>query len=183
MPPPRHPGIIPALAGNRLWSMRRRWRRRDHPRTRREQGVIFPTVRVRKGSSPHSQGTVQRNAFTIHIQRIIPALAGNSLSERRRRQFRGDHPRTRREQHGASAPVTLECGSSPHSQGTVPLLSQEGDVLRIIPALAGNRSRRRSTGASRRDHPRTRREQMRNPGVVIDGEGSSPHSQGTAERR
>ena len=72
-------------------------------------------------------------------------------------------------------------GSSPHSQGTGPLMGDDVIIRRIIPALAGNRSPVRETAPLPKDHPRTRREQAASISDLRRSVGSSPHSQGTVE--
>ena len=91
-----------------------------------------------------------------------------------------DHPRTRREQDISPGCRRLDKGSSPHSQGTASPGNMPRRMVRIIPALAGNRMRTVVKRIELRDHPRTRREQCHHLPRASSRTGSSPHSQGTA---
>ena len=71
--------IIPALAGNSGRYATAGSLLEDHPRTRREQGVLERGSQGGAGSSPHSQGTALTTAGRNWAGGIIPALAGNSL--------------------------------------------------------------------------------------------------------
>ena len=153
--------IIPALAGNRVFTSIFRSAPGDHPRTRREQAADGQIAVRGRGSSPHSQGTViELYRDTVFI-RIIPALAGNSPSHPHKQHPPRDHPRTRREQRSLEPIYPPTAGSSPHSQGTAMCGVRLPGAVRIIPALAGNRNAASINSRSRWDHPRTRREQLK----------------------
>ena len=75
-------GIIPALAGNTVPSDRPSSVAADHPRSR---GEYFPCDRRRQianGSSPLSRGIRSMAGASRGRQRIIPALAGNTLVDK-----------------------------------------------------------------------------------------------------
>ena len=134
----RLPGIIPALAGNTRRSGRRRSPRSDHPRSRGEYRLLEPPARVQEGSSPLSRGILGHHPAPWRFPRIIPALAGNTSSHRRRRTARADHPRSRGEYGRQVCEQGAKFGSSPLSRG---ILTGGGPGIprrRIIPALAGN---------------------------------------------
>ena len=71
--------IIPALAGN---TQRWPWRATDywdHPRSRGEYGSFSNTTGCGRGSSPLSRGIRREVREDSEGNRIIPALAGNTL--------------------------------------------------------------------------------------------------------
>ena len=90
------------------------------------------------GSSPRSRGTV---AFCVENRgrgRFIPALAGNGEVVKRALALNAVHPRARGERTDGVVHIANGFGSSPRSRGTVPLLLARDNILRFIPALAGN---------------------------------------------
>ena len=89
--------------------------------------------------------------------RIIPACAGNSAAWRRHECGPADHPRVCGELLHAASNGTRSTGSSPRVRGTLDDLLVELGELRIIPACAGNSSRRSSESCSTRgSSPRVR---------------------------
>ena len=70
--------IIPALAGNTRRENRPRPLRTDHPRAGGEHAVYSSKPRGMFGSSPRWRGTLSPQRGLQVIQRIIPALAGNT---------------------------------------------------------------------------------------------------------
>ena len=70
--------IIPALAGNTRRSSPCTASRRDHPRSRGEYGGSHSFCPGMRGSSPLSRGIQYRIRIQTGIERIIPALAGNT---------------------------------------------------------------------------------------------------------
>ena len=130
--------IIPALAGNTGAASRDQAKAWDHPRSRGEYMSALRTTREVTGSSPLSRGILLGVMGAMLTGRIIPALAGNTLSLSGGIRLRGDHPRSRGEY------VTLPCaglwhgGSSPLSRGIHEGGNGQNVIPRIIPALAGN---------------------------------------------
>ena len=75
-------GIIPALAGNTPLLLVRHQPTQDHPRSRGEYaGVKFGLVWA-LGSSPLSRGILASMPVSMPMERIIPALAGNTHERR-----------------------------------------------------------------------------------------------------
>ena len=71
-------GIIPALAGNTLDKLRKRFGGSNHPRSRGEYLMTpLKTIRI-QGSSPLSRGILSKPSLYILQLGIIPALAGNT---------------------------------------------------------------------------------------------------------
>ncbi len=150
--------IIPALAGNTLWSKSDPGFGWDHPRSRGEYLDAYTSAELVTGSSPLSRGIPGRPGRVGARLRIIPALAGNTsrLSPRTGRGW----------------------GSSPLSRG-IPVAALEPlTIIRIIPALAGNTTVPPRSAFRRADHPRSRGEylNLELPSWVRDG--SSPLSRG-----
>ena len=88
-------GIIPARAGFTDGSACIEAFQRDHPRSR---GVYVRAWRMCSsvtGSSPLARGLHRRQWVSIMGARIIPARAGFTPPDRRRRGRLGDHPRSR----------------------------------------------------------------------------------------
>ena len=174
----RHNGIIPALAGNTCHQRENPYQCTDHPRSRGEYvpGAL-PSI-LAAGSSPLSRGIPPADPQSSPRNRIIPALAGNTLRNLYRGPYRRDHPRSRGE-YGLFASLNFAAeGSSPLSRG-IPNLRREVHVAhRIIPALAGNTAAKPSTASSSSDHPRSRGEYFCLIGRGGPGPGSSPLSRG-----
>ncbi|KFI48488.1 hypothetical protein BBOU_0617 [Bifidobacterium boum] len=133
------------------------------------------------GSSPHARGTLCRFAKCPILRGIIPACAGNTLSNRADVIVIWDHPRMRGEHMSCSDTMMPILGSSPHARGTPVacwlVVAAEG----IIPACAGNTIIQRQSDLQVRDHPRMRGEHrpvLRSHRRVT---GSSPHARGTLQ--
>ena len=153
-------GIIPACAGNTLMSSLRCPPSRDHPRMRGEH--LFPRQAQRgaPGSSPHARGTPYTNTWTKMTVGIIPACAGNTYSQRVSMDEETDHPRMRGEHWRERNRLFPLLGSSPHARGTLALVGEKEGQSGIIPACAGNTTRRVCCVLFSRDHPRMRGEHV-----------------------
>ena len=175
----QRPGrIIPALAGNTMsLPMPLPWVP-DHPRSRGEYNLIVLSPQIAQGSSPLSRGILRERCCRVQLSRIIPALAGNTLSHSPTRMRTRDHPRSRGEYYHHGADGGQLFGSSPLSRGIPPTARWWATRPGIIPALAGNTLRQSPRRRIRRDHPRSRGEYniLRDP--LIRNEGSSPLSRG-----
>ena len=151
-------GIIPACAGNtpRVSIMNdSRW---DHPRMRGEHLVLIVVNIRQQGSSPHARGTRRRSRNMRARAGIIPACAGNTGTDAHYRVEAGDHPRMRGEHVRIIGRLIFRQGSSPHARGTPGLSYPLSYGVGIIPACAGNTSRRTRPRRRARDHPRMRGE-------------------------
>ena len=153
--------IIPALAGNTMAVAHARAAATDHPRSRGEYAIRGAGEDGGAGSSPLSRGIPWQLWQWCTSRGIIPALAGNTLDDRRGSWLPEDHPRSRGEygghQHGSDAPY----GSSPLSRGIPCRPRGSRTRYRIIPALAGNTYSHSPRGFNFRDHPRSRGEYRR----------------------
>ena len=109
---------------------------------------------------------------------IIPALAGNTTRGSSQKTASRDHPRSRGEYHVAVSHHIPPNGSSPLSRGIRVSRKNHLRCDRIIPALAGNTSRRTAITPSTADHPRSRGEYSVASSNRDRDVGSSPLSRG-----
>ena len=114
----------------------------------------------------------------VEVAGIIPARAGFTMSNRRRRRCRRDHPRSRGvyPSHGRMT-LTLP-GSSPLARGLLFLVRAYILFLRIIPARAGFTVSIRRLAGVIRDHPRSRGVYAPPPSGWRGPGGSSPLARG-----
>ena len=131
-------GIIPACAGNTAAGSLPAAGIRDHPRMRGEHSGQGRRRTFAAGSSPHARGTRGSRSFCVLALGIIPACAGNTVSETCRSVSREDHPRMRGEHIGPTPHRLRGLGSSPHARGTLDEVRGDRYELGIIPACAGN---------------------------------------------
>ena len=89
--------IIPALAGNTLPDGVVQVSAWDHPRSRGEYQTASMSQLAVEGSSPLSRGILLLGEYLGAFGRIIPALAGNTVSGIPGAIMRADHPRSRGE--------------------------------------------------------------------------------------
>ena len=171
--------FIPALAGNTPAPPWTSWSSPVHPRARGEHLARSARRSASIGSSPRSRGTLPPYEEEKMINRFIPALAGNTMSETARSISRSVHPRARGEHREAQRVQGLSEGSSPRSRGTPATPGAPGADGRFIPALAGNtRGAARAAGV-RPVHPRARGEHDFATSEKKSADGSSPRSRGT----
>ena len=130
------------------------------------------------GSSPLSRGILPHPAIQLRSQRIIPALAGNTVLHFAMSQSGMDHPRSRGEYRRGDETALREVGSSPLSRGILGKTPSRRGFCRIIPALAGNTAVKYSGVPCGRDHPRSRGEYSSRPSQASPKSGSSPLSRG-----
>ena len=172
-------GIIPAYAGNTLQSLHDSFQRRDHPRVCGEHAIRNHIKNGEQGSSPRMRGTHEIAVGDCLVLGIIPAYAGNTLMLTRCRPCSKDHPRVCGEHKYTFAREGLTMGSSPRMRGTHPSQHRPVRQSGIIPAYAGNTSRKLTRYSMFRDHPRVCGEHD----VLVDYEichtGSSPRMRGT----
>ena len=174
----RQAGIIPALAGNTPGCVHVRAATGDHPRSRGEYYGLGFSTRSPEGSSPLSRGIHGEASAASGDSRIIPALAGNTSRTRGAPRPARDHPRSRGEYVNGVVHEFRDEGSSPLSRGIHAFLDPLLDLVRIIPALAGNTYGRAPRGQRWRDHPRSRGEYSAAVTGAIGSSGSSPLSRG-----
>ena len=109
--------IIPALAGSTTTCYQRARSCSDHPRVGGEHGPRWRGRPSWPGSSPRWRGAHDTLNFRNRVARIIPALAGSTLSSVVRPRARSDHPRVGGEHANIVADAILANGSSPRWRG------------------------------------------------------------------
>ena len=170
--------IIPALAGNTIDSLHHLCPISDHPRSRGEYDSYGDVVVKGAGSSPLSRGIPVGFARSPDTARIIPALAGNTVTPTPTTARKTDHPRSRGEYTSAKSRDKSCTGSSPLSRGILEWFGAFVKAGRIIPALAGNTNCHCSAKSIVSDHPRSRGEYSTSAVAAARTDGSSPLSRG-----
>ena len=178
VPPAARHRIIPALAGNTSMCSSIRAQVSDHPRSRGEYADKPGRVGEAAGSSPLSRGILGHKNIEGRLQRIIPALAGNTLTSRGESEKPPDHPRSRGEYPDSCRSSFILVGSSPLSRGILEVIRCWTPIGRIIPALAGNTYPLYTHPARHTDHPRSRGEYHPVAPPPKKHSGSSPLSRG-----
>ena len=175
--------IIPALAGNTVWTLLNTFDFRDHPRSRGEYADCIYPYPYYPGSSPLSRGIHPNFAVRHGERRIIPALAGNTFCCPLMQSIWKDHPRSRGEYVRRSCALSAAKGSSPLSRGILADEASGQDGQGIIPALAGNTDCTRTGCGGCWDHPRSRGEYAIANALARCSWGSSPLSRGIQLRQ
>ena len=119
---------------------------------------------------------IQTRAFLLGI---IPAHAGNTSSLAWPRASSRDHPRACGEHFDGDTGVFRFRGSSPRMRGTQDALAENKNIVRIIPAHAGNTRRPSSPTSGAGDHPRACGEHPFRGLSQAFLTGSSPRMRGT----
>ena len=130
--------LIPARAGNTSIVITSPVMISAHPRSRGEHWSSWRVMVSVYGSSPLARGTQVQGVSGSGRERLIPARAGNTPSVRRRSHCRPAHPRSRGEHISAPEPIMAPAGSSPLARGTLSGRRDCCELLRLIPARAGN---------------------------------------------
>ena len=169
---PRLRGTRSAIARAAQWPV-------DHPRACGEHFGQNTAGWARAGSSPRLRGTLLGHGEACEGRGIIPALAGNTAPSCIAARSNWDHPRACGEHRLNVAGAAVAMGSSPRLRGTRDGGRVEEHGCGIIPALAGNTSRRTLSRIARWDHPRACGEHA--PGMASANwfQGSSPRLRGT----
>ena len=152
--------IIPALAGNTRSARKPTSCSSDHPRSRGEYVGALTTGPQNAGSSPLSRGIQSRHRPGFVPDRIIPALAGNTLPLSISALAVTDHPRSRGEYPAGPVLPAGSVGSSPLSRGIPEIRRWFKMSTGIIPALAGNTCLLVGGIDPHQDHPRSRGEYL-----------------------
>ena len=170
--------IIPARAGQTNWHEYSSLSYSDHPRA---CGANMPSSTVCKescGSSPRVRG---KHLFKIpqrYRNRIIPARAGQTVTQIDGDGGTADHPRA----CGANFPGppwdNVSSGSSPRVRGKQFQALQIHVIRRIIPARAGQTARCAQVFHALPDHPRACGANPCRAVTVVFSAGSSPRVRG-----
>ena len=170
--------IIPAHAGQTKQCASACTDGTDHPRTCGANFFSSACSRIAGGSSPHMRGKLGGTLRTLKSQRIIPAHAGQTRTLNSGSTVVKDHPRTCGANLLSTPGPSVRIGSSPHMRGKHRAGRRRPDVLRIIPAHAGQTfpaNRHRSASS---DHPRTCGANYMGSVLMVTHTGSSPHMRG-----
>ena len=151
----------------------------DHPRAGGEHGGSKFACMTRIGSSPRWRGTPADDITVNIVDRIIPALAGNTSGVPCKPDNTPDHPRAGGEHRLHYRLPQWFDGSSPRWRGTRRTAPRRSDSRRIIPALAGNTNSEMIKIPVAPDHPRAGGEHWRMPILLALATGSSPRWRGT----
>ena len=174
--------FIPAGAGNTQIRRYLPALRSVHPRWRGEHIKCGSAISTDDGSSPLARGTpISMRCFMV-IFRFIPAGAGNTSTKSSTNSNAAVHPRWRGEHLEFEAVVEDAFGSSPLARGTRRTPASCRQVLRFIPAGAGNTRRRAADAIHAAVHPRWRGEHLARSRPPQHGYGSSPLARGTPAR-
>ena len=171
-------GSSPHTRGARPGDDGRPCSRWDHPRIRGEHTGDITANDFVAGSSPHTRGARFEFGDDHLVDGIIPAYAGSTrfwqfLATRSR-----DHPRIRGEHSICLKFCHLTTGSSPHTRGARTFPDRGEARQRIIPAYAGSTCLWPGNIEPHRDHPRIRGEHGGCQAILVDSDGSSPHTRG-----
>ena len=151
---------------------------RDHPRSRGVYAPPVPPIPTHLGSSPLARGLPPIHLTIPYSLGIIPARAGFTTRSCPGRTGATDHPRSRGVYAVPGNPGGSVEGSSPLARGLRHPGCDPRVARGIIPARAGFTGRRRRSGGSRRDHPRSRGVYYSMPWWGDSVEGSSPLARG-----
>ena len=175
----RNAWIIPAYAGNTRTPTEPATSSRDHPRVCGEHAVREDEIAFRRGSSPRMRGTPVASVTIRSMAGIIPAYAGNTHVWPTRPASDRDHPRVCGEHSALCISSSISWGSSPRMRGTQCLMHFVLHLLGIIPAYAGNTTRKGVLRHGIWDHPRVCGEHIVECCQVFLRWGSSPRMRGT----
>ena len=151
--------FIPARAGNALSARGLRAGFAVHPRASGERAEEAP-ARQRQW-------------------RFIPARAGNAWSASSSLPMLTVHPRASGERQSGRPDFGEVRGSSPRERGTRQAMLDKVEMMRFIPARAGNACARRRTIGSISVHPRASGERESSRRAWRFPDGSSPRERGT----
>ena len=175
--------IIPAHAGQTAYRSQGPSRPSDHPRACGANEARLASESHAFGSSPRMRGKPAARSRRVMRVRIIPAHAGQTSAAARAGWSRPDHPRacganvlTLHLHHAAS-------GSSPRMRGKRQMATLMSSTQRIIPAHAGQTSRRNSSCYRQPDHPRACGANEHVRFLVGLRHGSSPRMRGKRYQR
>ena len=149
-------GIIPACVGFTVGILYASIWRRDHPRSRGVYSIDEEMASETVGSSPLARGLLVRPESVNADDRIIPARAGFTATQRPKYRKNQDHPRSRGVYVSDVATILESAGSSPLARGLLMRRSARRWRLGIIPARAGFTVDERRSPDRPSDHPRSR---------------------------
>ena len=125
------------------------------------------------------RGTLLYGEGTTKTIGIIPAYAGNTVRPHVARKRAWDHPRVCGEHYLKKFLTAPYAGSSPRMRGTPICPRDNGYIVGIIPAYAGNTGSSLSSVTVTWDHPRVCGEHLSRLPWASTLMGSSPRMRGT----
>ena len=131
------------------------------------------------GSSPRGRGTLNTDADQRPTLRVIPAWAGNTRGAATGWPATAGHPRVGGEHQNICAAGSTPGGSSPRGRGTLSRCDLAIEVVRVIPAWAGNTSTLVNRLGGMPGHPRVGGEHLGTLRAATPASGSSPRGRGT----
>ena len=134
--------IIPAHAGQTNSVPAKRSSHADHPRACGANVMVPSACMLMVGSSPRMRGKRHPPSPCNPVMRIIPAHAGQTVSNSSRTSARSDHPRACGANLGLDSILSDNDGSSPRMRGKRAGHRLRPRPYRIIPAHAGQTRRR-----------------------------------------
>ena len=129
--------LIPARAGKTSHPQARSYLLAAHPRAGGENLRDALEAFAFTGSSPRGRGKRQGPQCSLLFSRLIPARAGKTWKQTRRRQNDSAHPRAGGENGGLPGVPGMLYGSSPRGRGKRPMPRRLATMLGLIPARAG----------------------------------------------
>ena len=171
-------GLIPTRAGSTPIGQWFQCQSSAHPRSRGEHDLNHIQTDNAFGSSPLARGTPEGTKVTATLPRLIPACAGNTVIAAASITSFSAHPRSRGEHRYASATERWPLGSSPLARGTSQGSHRWPEMVRLIPARAGDTEQARSKTRQTRAHPRLRGEHGPMVSSLVRSCGSSPLTRG-----
>ena len=136
-----------------------------------------------RGSSPRMRGKRPSPCCGPRPSRIIPAHAGQTVSNSSRTSARSDHPRACGANPALSVMTAAPAGSSPRMRGKLGFGFDSFRQRRIIPAHAGQTSRTPTPTPTVSDHPRACGANAAAGRIRTLRRGSSPRMRGKPHQR
>ena len=146
--------IIPAHAGQTPAMPHRAGSSPDHPRACGANRRRSSTSKALPGSSPRMRGKLHAAEAHTRACRIIPAHAGQTISNRAMANDHTDHPRACGANPVDTRASSPSPGSSPRMRGKPGARFWQSVRHRIIPAHAGQTQSGHLAGSVLTDHPR-----------------------------
>ena len=174
--------IIPAHAGQTPAMPHRAGSSPDHPRACGANRRRSSTSKALPGSSPRMRGKLHAAEAHTRACRIIPAHAGQTISNRAMANDHTDHPRACGANPVDTRASSPSPGSSPRMRGKPGARFWQSVRHRIIPAHAGQTQSGHLAGSVLTDHPRACGANAIRPSGWFGPDGSSPRMRGKRSR-
>ena len=174
--------IIPAHAGQTPAMPHRAGSSPDHPRACGANRRRSSTSKALPGSSPRMRGKLHAAEAHTRACRIIPAHAGQTISNRAMANDHTDHPRACGANPVDTRASSPSPGSSPRMRGKPGARFWQSVRHRIIPAHAGQTQSGHLAGSVLTDHPRACGANYVGADYRLVSAGSSPRMRGKLQQ-